>query len=178
MTNRLLAFIAAAGIVVVGIIVIVEVIAARSGAAPVIVGWHSILNWGRRNTWNATSVELACALTAVAGLLLVAPQLRRRRPTRLSVASEDGTDAALTRKGVAAAVRGAVNDVEGINRSRVKVTYRRIAVNAMSYAATESTATDLKQAVRQAAQEVVDDLQLRSRQRLKIGVDSNKKGNA
>jgi hypothetical protein len=176
--NRLLAFIAAAAIVVVGVIVIVEVIAARTGAAPVIIGWHSILTWGRRNTWNADSVEVASAITAAAGLLLLVPQLRRRRPTRLTVTSGSATDAAITRKGAAAAVRGAVNDVEGITSSRIKVKHRKIAVKATSYAATEGTASDLKSHVKQAAQQVIDQLQLTSRRRLKVRVDSRKKGDA
>lgn len=174
--NRLLAFIVAAAIVVVGVILIIEVIAVRSGAAPVIIGWHSILNWGRSNTWKATSVEVACAITALVGLLLLLPQLRRRRPTRLTVASGDATNAALTRKGVSASVRGAVNDVEGITNTRVKVKHRRIAVTATSYAATDGTAAELKTEVKQAAQTVVDGLQLTSKRRLKVRVDSRKKG--
>ena len=176
--NRLLAFIVAAAIVVIGVIVIIEVIAARSGAAPVLIGWHSILNWGRRNTWNADSVEVASAITAIAGLLLLVPQLRRRRPTRLTVTSGDATDAAITRKGASAAVGGAVNDVEGITSSRIKVKHRKIAVNATSYAATDATAGDLKSNVKQAAQTVIDELQLTSKRRLKVRVDSRKKGAA
>jgi Family of unknown function (DUF6286) len=176
--NRLLAFIVAAAIVVVGIIIIIEVIAARSGAAPVIIGWHSILSWGRRNPWNADSVEVASSITAVAGLLLLLPQLRRRRPTRLTVTSADATDAALTRKGVSAAVRGAVNDVEGITISRVKVKHRKVAVNATSHAATDGTAADLKSQVKQSAQEAIDQLQFTSKRRLKVHVDSRKKGAA
>jgi hypothetical protein len=176
LANRLLAFIVAAAIIVIGVILIIEVIAARSGAAPVIIGWHSILNWGRRNTWKATSVEFACAITAGAGLLLLLPQLRRRRPTRLTVSAGDATDAAFTRRGVSTAVRGAVNDVEGITTSRVKVTHRKVSVKATSYAATNDTATDLKSDVRQSAQQVVDQLQLKSKRRLKVHVDSSKKG--
>ena len=73
--NRLLAFIVAVAVIVTGVTVIVEVIAARSGAEPVIIGWHSILNWGQRNTWKTTSVELACSIITVVGLLLLLPQL-------------------------------------------------------------------------------------------------------
>ena len=172
--NRLLAFIVAVALVVVGVIVIVEVVAARTGAAPVIIGWHSILRWGQHNTWNATSVEVACVICIVAGLLLLMPQLRRRRPTRLTIASSDATDAALTRKGVSAAVSGAVNDVEGISGSRVKVTHRRIKIGAASSAATSATARALQPQVKDAAQQVIDDLQLTSRRRLKITVARRK----
>ena len=176
--NRLLAFIVAAAIVVVGVVVIVEVIAARSGAAPVIIGWHFILYWGQRNTWKATSVELACAIIAVIGLLLLLPQLRRRRPTRVSVDSGDSsTDAAVTRTGIVVTVRGAVGDVEGISSSRVKVSHRSIQVDASSSAATDDTAGSSVSAVKAAAQQVIDDLKLTSPRRLKVNVSAGKKGN-
>ena len=174
--NRLIAFIVAAAIFVVGVIVIVEVIAARSGAQPVIIGWHSILRWGQRNTWKASSVELACVITALAGLLLVLPQLRRRRPTRLTVESSDATDAALTRKGVVVTVRGAVEEVEGISGSRVKVGHRRIQVNATSSAASDETAQLTKTAVKDAAQHAIDELKLTADRRLRVSVASRTKG--
>ena len=174
--NRLLAFIVAAALIVAGVIVIVEVIAARSGAQPVIIGWHSILRWGQRNTWKATSVELACVITAVAGLLLLLPQLRRRRPTRLTVASGDATDAALTRKGVIVTVRSAVGDVDGVSGSRVKVSHRRIKVNATSSAATDEIAQSVKPQVKDAAQHAIDELQLTAKRRLRVNVAGRKKG--
>ena len=177
--NRLLAFVVAAAIIVAGVIVIVEVIAVRSGAQPVIIGWHSMLRWAQRNTWNADSVELACAILVVVGLLLVLPQLRRRRPTRLSVRSSDATDAAVTRKGVAVTVRGAVQDVEGISGSRIKVNRRAIRVNATSAAGTDPTAQSSKTAVRTAAQHALDELRLTSNLRLRINVDASaKKGSS
>ena len=176
--NRLLAFIVAVALVVVGVIVIVEVIAARSGAAPVIIGWHSMLHWGQRNTWNATSVELACAIIAVAGLLLLLPQLRRRRPTRVTVDSGDSaTDAAVTRKGIVVTVGGAVSDVEGISGSNVKVSHRRIQVDATAAAATDDTARGSVGAVKDAAQRAIDELKLTSNRRLKVNVASRKGGN-
>jgi hypothetical protein len=174
--NRLLAFIVSVALIVVGVTVIVEVIAARSGAAPVIIGWHSILRWGQRNTWKATSVELACVISTVVGLLLLLPQLRRRRPTRLKVAAGDATDAALSRKGVVVSVRGAVGDVEGIASSQVKVGHRRIRVAAVSAGATAQTAEASKSAVQDAARKAVDELRLTANRRLRVTVASSKKG--
>jgi hypothetical protein len=175
--NRLLAFLVAVALIVVGVIVIVEVIAARSGAAPVIVGWHPMLAWGQRNTWKATSVELACAIIAVAGLLLLLPQLRRRRPSRITVNSgEPATDAAVTRKGIVVTVSGAVGDVEGISGSQVKVSHRRIKVDATSSAGTDDTARGSSNAVTEAAQQAIDELKLTSDRRLRVKVSAGKKG--
>jgi hypothetical protein len=175
--NRLIALILAAAIIVVGVIFIVEIIAARSGAEPAIYNWHAWLRWGRTNTWKATSVELACAIVALVGLLLLLPQLRRRRPTRLGVEAGDGaTDAALTRKGVMVTVRGAVGDVEGIAGSSVKVGRHRIQVNAVSSAATIETANTSKAAVKVAAQQAIDELRLTANRRLRVNVATHKKG--
>jgi hypothetical protein len=174
--NRLLAFVVSVALIIVGVTVIVEVIAALSGASPVIIGWHSILRWGQRNTWKATSVELACVISTVVGLLLLVPQLRRRRPTRLTVAAGDATDAALSRKGVVVSVRGAVGDVEGIASSRVKVGHRRIRVAAVSAGSTAQTAEASKSAVKDAAQKAVDELRLTANRRLRVTVASSKKG--
>ena len=171
--NRLLAFIVAVALAAAAVIVIVEVIAARAGAAPVIVGWHSILRWGRHNTWNADSVEVACVVSAVIGLLLLVLQLRRRRPTRVAVTSSSSTDAALTRKGISVTIRGAVTDVEGISASSAKVGHRRIKVNATS-AGHDDTARELKPTVRAAAQNKLDELQLASNRRLKVSVNGRK----
>ncbi len=169
--NRLVAFVVAIALLALGIIVIIEVIAARSSSAP-ITGWHSILRWGERNTWKASSVELASAITAAIGLLLLLPQLRRRRPSRLRVKSPGATDAALTRKGVAVTVRGAVGEVEGISGSAVKVGHRRIRVNATSAAHDGAVARELTPAVQAAATKQLDALQLTPNPRLKVAVSS------
>lgn len=175
--NRLLAFVVALALLALGVIVIIEVISARSGASPVVIGWHSILSWGQRNTWKATSVELACVISAVFGLVLLLPQLRRRRPTRLTVKAGGGaTDAALTRKGVVVTVRGAVADVEGVSSSQVKVSHRRIRVAATSSATTSETADSLRSQVKDAAQRAVDELKLTANRRLRVTVATRKKG--
>ena len=174
--NRLLALLAAMALIATGIILIIEVIAARSGASPVVIGWHSILSWGQRNTWKADSVELACVITALFGLLLLLPQLRRRRPTRLTITSSGQTDAALTRKGVAATVRGAVNDVEGISGSKFAVSHRRIQVDATSSATTDDVAQRSKSGVKDAAQKAIDELRLTANRRLRVNVTGRQKG--
>jgi hypothetical protein len=178
--NRLLAFVVALALFAASVILIVEVIAARSGSGPLIIHWHSILGWGRRNTWKATSVELASAITAAAGLLILIPQLIRRRPGRLRIHTPDvdapHTDAALTRKGLTVTVQSAVESVEGITRSRVKVTHQRIRVNAQSVVAQSDSADELTPLVTQAAQQRVQELGLLSARRLSVAVTPRRSG--
>ena len=180
--NRLLAFVVAIALLGTCVIIIVEVVAARSNSGPVIIHWHEILHWGH-NTWKATSVEVASAVTAVAGLILLVPQLFRRKPTRLPILTPESpdsgstqTDAALTRKGVAVSVRNAVEAVEGITGSRVKVRRRHIRVRAVSSVGTSDSARQLGPTVADAAHERLDSLRLRSPLRVRVDVSSRRAG--
>lgn len=174
--NRLLAFLLALAIVGTGLIVLIEVIAAQSHSAPLIINWHAILRWGQRNTWKATSVELACGISAGVGLLLLVPQLLRRRPTRLSIDAGDDTDAALTRKGVAVTMRGAVADIHGVTHTRVKVGHRHIRVDAITNATESATARALEPQVAEAAGRQLEALRLRPSPRLHVAVSRRRTG--
>ncbi len=172
--NRLLAFIVAFAVTGTGVIIVVEVIAARSHAGPLIIHWHSILGWGRRNTWKATSVELACAITIAAGLLLLIPQLIRRRPARLTIEAGDATDAALTRRGVIVTVRGAVSEVEGVATTRVKVGRHRIRVSALSAATEPEELSELGPKVEEAATSQLEALRLHPHRRVRVAVNGRR----
>ncbi len=178
--NRLLAFVVALAVFAASVIIIIEVIAARSNSGPLIIHWPSILGWGRRNTWKATSVELASAIIAAVGLLILIPQLIRRQPARLPIHSPGldapDTDAALTRKGLTVTVQSAVESVEGITRSRVKITHRRIKVTAQSMAAQTEAAERLTPLVTQAAQKQVEELGLAPAHGLRVAVTPRRSG--
>ena len=174
--NRLLAFVVALALAATGVIVILEVVAARSNAAPLVIHWHSILRWGQRNTWKATSVELACAITAAVGLVLLVPQLIPRRLQRLTIDAGEDTDAALSRQGVATAMRGAVTDVEGVVGARVKVGRRRIRVNAYAIAAEPENADELEPRVEEVARQHLAALRLHPERRLRVAVSTRRAG--
>jgi hypothetical protein len=176
--NRLLAFVVALALAAACVIIIVEVIAARSHSAPLILHWHTILDWARRNTWKATSVELACAITAAAGLLLLLPQIFRRRNSRVLIDAGPAVDAALTRKGVTVTIRGAVAEVEGIASSRVKVRKRRLKVKALTTALEGEETVDLQPKVTETVADELDGLRLRHPLRLKVLVNGRSKGRA
>ncbi len=172
--NRLLAFVVALALVGTSVIIIVEVIAARTHHGPLIIHWHAILDWAERNTWKATSVELACAITAASGLILLLPQLFRRRVTRLRIDAGDTTDAAITRKGVTVTIRGAVAEVNGIASSRVKVGRRRIRVKALSTALEGEEMGDLAPEVAEAASQQLEGLRLHTPRRLHVTVNGRR----
>jgi hypothetical protein len=172
--NRLLAFLVALALFGVGVIIIVEVIAARSGSDPLIIRWHAILDWGDRNTWKAASVELASSITAAAGLVLLLPQLFRRRISRLRIDAGATTDAAITRKGVTVTIRAAVAEVDGVASSRVRVGRRRIKVKALSTALEGDVIAELHPKVTEAASEQLEGLRLHHPRRLRVAVNGRK----
>ena len=173
--NRLLALVLSLAILVVGVIFIVEVIAANTNRGPAIFDWHAMFRWGQRNTWQATSVEITCGIVALAGLLLLLPQLRRRRPNRFELATDHpATDAAVTRKGLRNAMGGAVADVEGVTGSRVHVGRRRIRIDASTSARTPDGTAGVEPAVQQAADELVSQLKLTGPRRVAVSVSQPK----
>lgn len=178
--TRLLAFVVALALLATTVIVIIEVVSARTNNGSVVIHWHSILSWGNRNTWKATSVELASAITAAVGLLILIPQLIPRRPSRLRIHSPEvdspDTDAALTRKGLTVTIQSAVESVEGISSSRVKVTHHRISVTAQSVVTQPESADELTPQVTEAAQHQVDELGLAPAHRVRVTVNARRSG--
>lgn len=173
LVNRVLAFLAAVALACLGAGVALEVIAVRLGADPVLVHWPVAYGWAERNTWHAGSVKLVFALTAVAGLILLVSQLKPRRPSRLPIAADNpATDAALTRRGLAAAIRAAAGEVDGIGDSSVRVRRRRVQVTATSAGASPQTAADLRGALTKAVDSRLDALQLKPRPRASVRVST------
>jgi len=174
LVNRLLAALLALGLATLGVLVIVEVITARLDKPPLVVNWHRIYHWGEHTSLTQGSVRVACIVTAVLGLLLLLAGLKRRRPTRFAAAS-DSVDAGYTRRGVATALRQAVNDVDGINRADVTVRRRRIRVQARASGMEPHTADSLRQPATEAARSRLNDLDLKREPRLKVRLSTRRR---
>lgn len=167
--NRLLAALLSLALIVVGVLVVVEVIAQRLGKQPVLAHWHHSYDWAKRTPWQQGSVRVACIVLAVAGLLLLALELKRSRPSRLAVDSDEA-DTAYTRRGVAAAIGTAVGNVDGINSAKVKVKRRKIRVAATTAGLQPYTAEGLQEPASTAAQQRLHDLELQSPPALSVRV--------
>jgi Family of unknown function (DUF6286) len=160
LVNRLLAALLALAIVVVGVLVVIEVIADRLNDRPAIVHWQHAYEWAHRTEWQSGSVRVTFIVAAVLGLILLLLELKPRRPSRMRIDS-DQTDAAYTRRGVAASVHAAVTDVDGISRAAVRVRRHRIRVAATTAGVAPYTADALREPATQAAQARLEELQLK-----------------
>ncbi|MBV9821593.1 MAG: alkaline shock response membrane anchor protein AmaP [Actinobacteria bacterium] len=169
--NRLLAALLSLALVVAGVLVVIEVVAERLDRGPAIVDWPRLHDWARRTPWQQGSVRTACILLALAGLLLLVAELRRGRPSRLAVRSEV-TDAAYTRRGVAAAIRSAVGEVDGITAATVSVSRRRVSVEASTAGLQPHTAESLREPATAAARHRLEALELAEPPALSVRVST------
>jgi|GEM_PF-722829 len=169
LVNRLLAALLSLALIVAGVLVVVEVVAQRLGRDYAIVDWQHLHDWAGRTPWQQGSVRVASIALIVLGLVLLAAELTPGRPSRLAVRSCD-TDAAYTRKGVAASIRSAVTDVDGIDSAAVSVSRRKIKVEASTPGLQPFTAEDLAEPVTAAARQRLDALELRTPPTLAVQV--------
>jgi hypothetical protein len=171
LANRPLAFILAAGLTAVCVVVIAEVIGFAVHHSPLLVHWSTWYHWARKTHWDAFVVRVWSGILIAAGLLLVMLELKPRRATRLPLRSADeATDAAVTRHGLAGMLRAAATGVDGISSASVKVRRGRASITAASAARGRPAATALTEPVTQALRTRLDGLGLRRPPRLKVHV--------
>lgn len=174
LVNRLLAALLSLALIVAGILMVIEVVAQRLGRDWVVVDWPQLYDWTRRTPWQQGSVRVSCILLALAGVLLLAAELKRSKPSRLAVRSE-ATDAAYTRRGVASTIRSAVSQVDGINSASVSVSRRKVKVAATTAGLQPFTAESLREPATAAAQQRLDALELQSPPALSVQVSTRRR---
>ncbi|GAA1882299.1 DUF6286 domain-containing protein [Asanoa iriomotensis] len=165
--NRIIAIPIALGFMFLAVLVVVELIAQRVGAGPVIVNWHDMYNWMATQTWSSTSVRIIGGLCAFGGLLLLGLQFIPRKPERLRVhGREKGVDAAIDRRSLVRTVQQAVGDIDGISQAKVALHGNKVTVDARRRAEQAEGVTT--QAVADVTHRAVDDLHLRRPPRITI----------
>jgi hypothetical protein len=173
LVNRPLAFILAAALAVASVFVIIEVIGFAAHHAPVVLPWTTWYRWAGRTRWDQLVIQLWSGILIVIGLAILALELKPPRVTLLPVQSlHDATDAALTRRGLAGALRTAATGVDGISAAAVTVRRHRARVTATAAARGRPATEALRQPVTQALQGQLDGLDLRHPPRLQVRVNS------
>lgn len=169
--NRPLGFLLAAALLAASVIVVVEVIAAAVHSSYAIVDWHIWSRWAARTEWRRLVIRVWAVVLMLAGLLLLALQLKPRRTPRLRIASDDeATDAAITRRGLREAARTAATSVDGVSTASVAVSRRKIAVNGTAAARDHAAATKLTDQVVHAIDTKLKPLGLRRQPRVSVRV--------
>jgi Ni/Fe-hydrogenase subunit HybB-like protein len=169
--NRPLALILAVALLAGIVVVIAEVIGFAFHHNPLLVHWTTWYYWARKTRWDATVIRVWSAILIVIGVGILAVELKPPRATRLPVRSgHDATDAAVTRRGLAAMMRAAATGIDGISSATVKVRRRRASVTATSAARGRPAAEALEEPVSQALRNGLDSLGLHHPPRLRVHV--------
>ena len=171
--NRPLAFILAAALAVAAVFVIIEVITVAVNHSPLVLPWTTWYRWANRTRWDQLVIQVWSAILIAIGAVILAIELKPPRVTRLSLRSRhDATDAAVTRRGLAKALRAAATGIEGISAAAVIVGRRRARVTATAAARGRAAADALRQPVTKALQDQLDSLELRYPPHLTVRVNT------
>jgi Family of unknown function (DUF6286) len=175
LVNRPLAFILAAALAAAAVIVIIEVIAAAVNHSPVVLPWTTWYHWANRTRWDQLVIQVWSAILLAIGLLILAIELKPPRVTRMPLQSQNkATDAAVTRRGLAKALRAAATAVDGISAAVVTVGRRRARVTATAAARGRPAAEALREPVTQALQGRLDNMDLRHPPSLTVRVNTRR----
>lgn len=160
--NRPLGFLLAVALLAASVIVIIEVIAVATHSSYAVIDWHVWYRWAGRTHWKKGVIRVWAVVLIVAGLALLALQLKPRRTPRLQIATDDeATDAAITRRGLRDAVRSAASGIDGVSTAKVAVSRRKIAVIGTAAARDRAAADKFSEPVREAIEAKLEPLRLR-----------------
>lgn len=159
--NRVLAALLALGLIIGGLLLVIEVVAQRVGSAPVLVRWDTAYTWANKTTWQSNTLRIVFIVMAIVGLILLIAEIKRTAVRRLPAASSAGNvDIAFTRRGVASAVQGSATDIDGVRGAIAVVGKKSIKVIATSSSTDIGGAKALTESVADAVQRQVNDLHL------------------
>lgn len=169
--NRPLAFVLALALAATGVIVAIEVVAYALDTGPVVVPWTTWAHWAADTHWNRAVVKVWAIILIVIGLVVLLLELKPRRGTRLQLSGHnEHTDVAITRKGLAGAIRAAVLDVDGIAKAETIAARRSVRVKAIASAHDTEAAEELTDMVAAAAHRELDSLELKQTVRFRAKV--------
>lgn len=165
---RLLALVLSLLLIAAGAISAVELVAAAGNSHDVIIPyqrwWQSTLTADWNTGWVALAALLACAI----GVLLLAAQLVGRRASDVALRERrPGIAVSVERRALERSMRDAVDGIDGVSRSRVRIRQQRATV---AVRADDLRGSDLEERVTDAAQARLDTLDLARPLRLAIRV--------
>lgn len=170
--NRPLAFLLAAALGFAAAMVVIEVIALAIGAEPVLFTWTTWSENGHTTLWNSDLVLTVAIVAIVIGALLLLLELKPARSKRVRLDSgNNATDAAMTRKGLAGAARGAAENIDGISKASAASSGRTVTVTARAAASDKSAAGALQQPVTDAVTRKLESLGLSRTPRVRVKVN-------
>lgn len=166
--NRLLATLLALAGIALAVLIPVEVVRALLGRRYWLLPWGTWTRTLHTNSWQTGWVRAALIGVAVLGVLLLAGQLKPRRPGLLPLTPRtDRVQAGTTRRSLQQALRRAATDVPGVATARVRARRRSVRVTALTRLRDHS---NLDTQVRNQLTGRLDSLQLAQAPRLRVKI--------
>lgn len=171
--NRAVSAVLALALLVGGIVVALEIVAGFFGREdPLLLPWDEWYRSATTTPWRDPDLRLAFALLVVAGVLLLMLEAASRRPQAVPMVGHDGAAFAdLDRRGLERWLSARLDDVEGVSRTKVRITKKGAAVDAD----TPGRETErIRDQLRVAAGTALDELELARPLPLKVRVRSGR----
>lgn len=132
--DRVASTVLALALLALGVLVAAEVVHTALGfGGHLILPWERLARFGRQHTWDSTAIRVISAVVAGVGLLLLAAQLRRRRPGLLSmVTGDDLVAAGTTRRGLRRALSERAAQVTGVATAHSRLRRHTATVRAVT----------------------------------------------
>ncbi len=174
LTNRFLAVLVALALLVLGALVLVEIVStfAFGGTQEVVLPYPAVTDYLAGLTWTSVSARSILIGLVIVGLLLIAAELRRRKPALLALSSSGGpVTTGVDRRTLQKAAAAAVTDVDGISSARARVSRRKVSVSAVSGL---RDGTDLQEQVSTHMRSWIEGLNLASPPALSVRVEQRR----
>ena len=159
--ERFLSLLLALALVAGSVVLVLEVVWALSGRAPLLVPWGDAYDTGTRTAWESPDARLLSSALLAVGVVLLAVALKPRRVPRLAMqAATPAVDAGITRRSLRTHLLHAATRVDGISGATAKVGRRKVSVRATSRLGSAQTAQALTSDLETALRRRLDELQL------------------
>lgn len=132
-TARVVSALLALSLAVGGVLVALEVLAARLGRQHLVLDHPRWDHYARANTWQSPSFRWLMVLLVVSGVVLVAMGLAHRRPLQIeTVGMGTPTRIAIQRSTLESALSDDAARVDGVSEARIRIDKGIVKVNARS----------------------------------------------
>lgn len=149
--SRLIALALALALAVAGVLVAVEIVVAELGRDPWVLPHDRWYQDARENAWSSPSVRVLFLVLALAGLVLLLVQLKKRRPQSLPMErGQGGHRVVVSRRSAERSLERAVTRVDGVAAAKARLSESRARVTASS---NRRLPGDLEKRVADAAQQ-------------------------
>ena len=129
--NRVLAGVVALGLLAVGLLTAVEIVAGAARGRPLVVPWDDWYDDARRNAWSSREARTLLLVLFAAGTAFLVLQLVRRGPQSVPRSAPDGASAAtveVNTRSLERALTRRVTAVDGVERASVAISHQRTSV--------------------------------------------------